>query len=145
MDNTVITIEGELVLVKVNKTQGFFIQVSEITPDKFKKGWWDIKFFPLVPTKEFKLREASWKLDEDQIRGAEFTMNHVPHQLFKVEYEGNIPEVKTNANSPVPLPKPKLVKKPESSFLKTELIPGFNEREPEKPRSYERSYLKLVK
>jgi hypothetical protein len=145
MDDSVITIEGELVLVKINRVQGFYIKIINVTPDPFKKSWWNVKFFPLVPTKEFKLREASWKLDEDQIRGAEFTMNHIPHQLFKVEYEGITPEFKTNADSPVPLPKPKLVKKLDSSFLKTELIPGFNEREPEKPRSFERSYLKLVK
>ncbi len=119
MDNSVITNNGEIVLVKVNKVQGFYIKIIDVTPD-YKPGWWNVKFYPLVPTKDFKLRETVWKLDNQQIRGEEFTMGGIPHQLLKVEYEVKIPEAitkKQDADAPVPLPE-KIESKHERSYLK---------------------------
>lgn len=128
MDDSIITNDGEIVLVKINKVQGIYIKIINVTLDPLKKGWWMVKFYPLIPTKDFKLREAVWKLDEQQIRGEEFTMNGIPHQLFKADYEVkqsderpkyNITN-KQDVDAPVPLPE------------KT-------------PSKHERPYLKLVK
>jgi len=129
MDDSVITVNGEIVLVIVNKVQGFYLKIIDVTPD-YKPGWWNVKFYPLIPTKDFKLRESIWKLDNQQIRGEEFTMNSIPHQLFKVEYEVKAPDVsakKIDADAPVPLPESK-----NTNIVKT-------------TSKHERPYLKLVK
>lgn len=83
MDETIIVNPGEIVLVKVNNSQGFYAYVVDIVADS-KPGWWQIKLSALIPTPDFELRELNWKLDDSQIRGAEFTMNTILHQLCKV-------------------------------------------------------------
>lgn len=150
MDNSVITVNGEIVLVKVNRVQGLYIQIIDVTLDPYKKGWWNVRFYALIPNKEFKLKEVIWKLDEGQIRGVEFTMNGVPHQMVKAEYEvkkTEVPIQKQDADASVPLPS--AIKKPkqDDGFFKTHLIPGFKDQKVEgKPRkTSEVSYLKLVK
>lgn len=85
MDDTIITNPNEIMLVKVNKTHGFYAYVVDVEAD-IKPGWWQIKMCPLIPTADFKLPEVIWKLDSNQIRGLEFTMNDIPHQLFKVDF-----------------------------------------------------------
>ncbi len=88
MDETIITNPGETILVKIGKEKqlGFYARVIDVVADKFKRGFWVVRFYPFVPTKDFKLIEMSWKLDDQQIRGEEYTMNDVPHRLFKVEF-----------------------------------------------------------
>ena len=86
MENSVITIEGNIVLVKVNRSSGFYILIKDIFSDEIKKGWWNVVFYPLVPTQNFELQEVTWKLDDSQIRGTEFTMNQVYHQLIEVKF-----------------------------------------------------------
>lgn len=137
MDNSVITNPEDIILIRVNRAQDFYAKIIDVTVDSYKKGWWNVRFYPLVPTKDFKLREAIWKLDDQQIRGEEFTMNGIPHQLFKVEYEVKTPDerpkynitktVNQDADAPVPLPENK-----DTNITKAE-------------SKYERPYLKLVK
>jgi len=101
-DETVITNPGDIILVRIGKEkqQGFYARVNDIVADH-KKGWWSVTFSPLIPTKDFKLHEIGWLLDNDQIRGQEFTLNGVPHQLFKVEFLDN---KDSYPDDPVPLP-----------------------------------------
>lgn len=123
MNDSIITNPEDIILIRVNRAQDFYAKIIDVNIDPYKKGWWLVRFYPLVPTKDFKLKEAIWKLDDRQIRGEEFTMNSIHHQLFKVEFEVKAPEVitkKQDADAPVPLPG------------KT-------------PSKHERSYLKLVK
>lgn len=88
LDITIIANPGEIILIKVGKEkqQGFYAKVIDVTADKIKRGFWVVTFYPLIPTKDFKLMELSWILDDQQIRGQEYTMNDVPHQLFRIEF-----------------------------------------------------------
>ena len=88
MDDTIITNPGDIILIKIGKEKqlGFYAKVIDVVADKFKRNFWVVRFYPFVPTENFKLITMSWKLDDDQIRGQEFTMNGVPHQLFKVKF-----------------------------------------------------------
>ena len=88
MDNTIITNPGDIILIKIGKEKqlGFYAKVIDVVADKFKRGFWVVRFYPFVPTENMKLTIMPWQLDNDQIRGQEFTMNGVPHQLFKVEF-----------------------------------------------------------
>lgn len=95
MDNTIITNPGEIILIKIGKEKqlGFYAKVIDVIADKFKRNFWVVKFYPFVPTPDFKLVVMSWLLDDDQIRGQEFTMDGIPHQLFKVKFpEGEVIE-----------------------------------------------------
>jgi len=129
MDNSVITIEGDIVLVKVNRSSGFYILIKDIFPDEIKKDWWNVTFYPLVPTSNFELKEVTWKLDDSQIRGAEFTLNKVYHQLIEVQFS-NKKEV------------PHIPPAKEIGFFKTELIAESNDKKQKK--TSKRKYLKLV-
>ena len=46
-----------------------------------KKGWWQISFLILA----IPLKTMTWILDDEQMRGQEFTMNSVPMQIKRVE------------------------------------------------------------
>jgi len=95
MDDTIITNNGEVILILVGKekTKGFYALVTDVTADLVKRNFWVVKFALLVPMKDWKLREVSWLLDDQQIRGEEFTMNGVPHQLFKIDILKKIEEI----------------------------------------------------
>lgn len=70
---------NDLVLVHVEDKPAFFARIEEVDPDA-KAGWWQVKLLILnVP-----LRVVTWMLDNQQIRGAEFTMGGVPLRLQKV-------------------------------------------------------------
>ena len=60
---------GEVLLVHFQNTPAFFIRVEDISPDH-KKGWWQMSFLTLT----IPLKKITWILDEQQIRGADFTM-----------------------------------------------------------------------
>lgn len=115
MDETVITNPGDIILIRMGKpaTSGFYAKIIDVTADH-KRGWWQVRFNPLVMTSDFKLIELMWKLDNDQIRGQEFTMNQVPHQLFKVEFPDN---GDSYPDDPVPLPT-SVKKKPTLTLIK---------------------------
>lgn len=72
-------VENDNVLVHVEDKPAFFARVEEIAPD-IKKGWWRVKLLILQVPVFF----TSWILDNDQIRGADFTMNGTPIRIEKV-------------------------------------------------------------
>ena len=70
---------AELVLVYVEEKPTFFARVEAVDADR-KAGWWQVKLLILnVP-----LRLVTWVLDNDQIRGNDFTMGGVPVRLERV-------------------------------------------------------------
>lgn len=61
--------KGEVLLTYFQDNPGFFVRVENIQPDR-KKGWWRMTFLILaVP-----LQTLTWILDDDQMRGSDFTM-----------------------------------------------------------------------
>jgi len=121
MDNTIIVNPGDIILIKIGKEKqlGSYVKIIDVVADKFKQNFWIVRFHPFVPTEDFKIITMAWKLDDDQIRGQEFTLNGVPHQLFKVKFpEDEITEPeKMFKDDPVPLPKLKNADK-KKTFLK---------------------------
>lgn len=91
-------LEHDNILVYVENQPAFFARIEEITPD-IKKGWWRVKFLALrVP-----LLVTTWILDNEQIRGAEFTMNGMPIRIEKV-IAPETPSVKNSIPQDEPAP-----------------------------------------
>lgn len=84
MDNSVVTIPGNIILIISNQKEGIYAYVDDIAPDS-KPGWWRITFQILLPTPDFKPIKKMWILDDQQIRGQEFTMGGIKHQLQKTD------------------------------------------------------------
>ncbi|MFQ5865654.1 MAG: hypothetical protein ACE5IW_10530 [bacterium] len=72
-------VEKELVLIYIEDKPAFYARVEEITPD-VKPKWWRVKF--LVLTLPLKL--LTWIIDDEQIRGTEFTMSGTSVRIEKV-------------------------------------------------------------
>ena len=53
MDNSVVTIPGNIILIISNQKEGIYAYVDDIAPDS-KHGWWRITFQILLPTPDFK-------------------------------------------------------------------------------------------
>ena len=70
---------GQVLLVTIHTKPAFCARVEDIRPDR-KKGWWQIRLLVL----SLPLRTLTWILDDDQIRGAEFTMQGHPVRLERV-------------------------------------------------------------
>lgn len=70
------TIEQDLILVYAQGQPLFFARVEKIEPD-VKKGWWRLTMLVL----QIPVRIVTWILDEEQIRGADFTMGGIPIRL----------------------------------------------------------------
>jgi hypothetical protein len=83
--------ENDLLLVYVDHKPGFFARVEEILPD-VKPSWWRIRLLPLgLDNLDYKT--MVWILDEEQIRGAEYTMSGIPMRLEKIPpYRPSPPE-----------------------------------------------------
>ena len=71
--------ETENILVYIENKPAFFARIEEIAPDT-KKGWWRVKLLVL----QVPLFVTTWILDDEQIRGADFTMNGTPIRIEKV-------------------------------------------------------------
>ncbi len=72
-------IESDLVLIHIENKPAFYGRVEEITTD-VKPKWWRVKFlFLTVP-----YQVSTWTLDNEQIRGADFTMGGTPMRIEKV-------------------------------------------------------------
>lgn len=143
MDNTIIVNPGELTLVKVGKNSPncFYALVKDIVADQKKHGWWVATFYPLVPTKDFKLNEISWILDSQQIRGESFTMGGIEYQFCKLEFLGEPKFIeKKNANASVPIPK-----KSQKRIVPDYLSLVVDNVAAEKAKVYERTNLTRVK
>jgi hypothetical protein len=91
MDDTIVTIPGNIVHVKFdkNKNRGLYIYISDVLADPIKKNWWSVRFFALIETGTPEPVENSWLLDDQQIRGEEFTMDGTVIQLFKTNFTTN--------------------------------------------------------
>lgn len=74
--------EGDLILVHADKKPGFFARVEVITPD-VKRGWWRVRFLP-IGLDNLGYKTLVWILDNDQIRGADYTMSGVPMRIERV-------------------------------------------------------------
>ncbi|MBN2011447.1 hypothetical protein JW960_19095 [candidate division KSB1 bacterium] len=78
-ENKKSIVENDVVLVHVQEKPAFFARVEKIVPD-MKKGWWQVTFLMLkIPLEVFV-----WILDNEQIRGADFTMNSIPIRIEAV-------------------------------------------------------------
>jgi hypothetical protein len=84
MDDSVVAIPGNIILIISDQKEGIFVYVDDITPDS-KPGWWRVNFQILIPTLDFKPLRTLWILDDQQIRGQEFTMGGIKHQLQKTD------------------------------------------------------------
>ena len=71
--------EGEVLLVFFQNEPAFFIRIENILADK-KRGWWHVQFITLT----LPINEMSWILNNDHIRGGEFTMQDNPVHLERV-------------------------------------------------------------
>lgn len=69
----------DLVLIHVEHKPAFFARVEDINPD-MKRGWWQVKLFMLA----LPLKVVTWIIDEEQIRGAEFTMGGAPIRIERI-------------------------------------------------------------
>jgi len=78
-DKGAAVLSGDLALVYVENKPAFFARVEKIDPD-IKSGWWRVKLLIL----NLPLKLATWMLDNEQIRGADFTMGGVPIRLEKI-------------------------------------------------------------
>lgn len=72
-------IEKDVVQIYIEEEPSFFARIEKIVAD-MKKGWWQVTFLML----KNPLSDFIWILDNQQIRGAEFTMNNVPIRIEKV-------------------------------------------------------------
>lgn len=70
----------DLVLVHIDHKPSFFARVEDINPD-YKRGWWHVKLFVL----SLPMRVVTWIIDDEQIRGADFTMGGTPVRLEKIQ------------------------------------------------------------
>jgi hypothetical protein len=70
---------GEVLLVHFQEKPAFYIRIDQLAPDR-KKGWWQVNFTALTLPSE----HIVWLLDNDQIRGADFTMQGNPIRLERV-------------------------------------------------------------
>jgi hypothetical protein len=72
-------IENDLILVHIQNQPAFFARIEQISPDT-KKNWWQVTLLALqLPVQHF-----TWILDENQIRGEDFTMGGIPVRIEKV-------------------------------------------------------------
>lgn len=83
--------EKDLILVYVENRPIFFARIEKITPDH-KRGWWRLQLLVL----QVPLLVTTWILDDEQIRGADFTMGGTAIRIEKV-----IPPVEVSAPEPV--------------------------------------------
>ena len=60
---------GEVILIFFHDKPTVFARVESITRER-KRGWWQMNFLALT----FPLKKMAWILDDDQVRGGEFTM-----------------------------------------------------------------------
>ena len=89
-------IENDLILVNVHGKPGFFGRVEKIVP-YMKKKWWQITLLIL----QVPVHKVTWTLDDNQIRGQEFTMGGVPIRMEIVTIpEDEEPIVDTEMEEP---------------------------------------------
>jgi hypothetical protein len=70
---------GEVLLFHFSEKPGFFARIEDIQSDR-KKGWWQFSFLVL----SIPLQKMTWILDNDQMRGGDFTMSGEPIRIERV-------------------------------------------------------------
>lgn len=71
--------EQELVLIHIDNKPALYARVEKITAD-IKPKWWQVKFLMLT----FPLQLVTWIIDDEQIRGADFTIGGTPIRIEKL-------------------------------------------------------------
>ena len=91
--NTKMFRTGEVILIYFHEKPTLFARIEDIRAD-IKKGWWKVTMLPLM----IPLQPVTWILDNDQLRGAEFTMQQNPVRIERVvaPETDNAPEEKDN-------------------------------------------------
>ncbi|MDZ7291651.1 MAG: hypothetical protein ONB44_17415 [candidate division KSB1 bacterium] len=87
---------NDLVLVHLENKPAFFARIERIDPD-YKRGWWQVKLFILA----LPLQVVTWIIDDEQIRGADFTMGGMPVRIEKIH-----PPAETNLEEIAATPEP---------------------------------------
>jgi len=84
-------VKGDIVLIHIDEKPAFYGRVENISPD-MKPKWWQAKLvFFTVP-----YQITTWILDDEQIRGADFTMGGTPIRIEKIvipqdeDHDGNV-------------------------------------------------------
>jgi len=72
-------IEQELVLIHIENRPALYARVEKITSD-IKPKWWKVKFLMLTIPPQI----VTWIIDDEQIRGADFTMGGTPIRIEKL-------------------------------------------------------------
>ena len=72
-------LENDVILIYIQDKPAFFARIENITTD-IKKGWWRVRLLIL----QVPLMVTTWILDNEQIRGADFTMGGTPIRIEKV-------------------------------------------------------------
>lgn len=78
-NNNESILEKDVVLVYIDNNPTFFARIENISPDN-KKGWWRVGLLIL----QIPLMVTTWILDNEQIRGADFTMGGTPIRIERV-------------------------------------------------------------
>ena len=78
-NSTKSIIENDIILVYIENNPAFFARIEKIYPDT-KKGWWRVELLIL----QIPLMVTTWILDNDQVRGDDFTMGGTPVRIEKV-------------------------------------------------------------
>lgn len=94
-------VESDLVLIHLENKPAFYGRVEKISPD-VKPKWWRVKFLFLT----FPHQITTWIIDDEQIRGADFTMAGTPIRIERVvvpedESPGEAFETKEGAQDPL--------------------------------------------
>ncbi|MBD3383574.1 hypothetical protein GF407_01495 [candidate division KSB1 bacterium] len=71
---------GEVLLAVINETPAFFLRIENIIADR-KPDWWRLEFLVLT----LPLVQTTWIVDDEQIRGAPFTMAGKPVRMERVK------------------------------------------------------------
>ena len=88
-------IENDMILIHIENAPAFFARVEKISSD-VKPGWWRIKLLLL----SLPVKIVTWILDDEQIRGAEFTMSSTPVRLEKIDLPVDSEDEETTKNKP---------------------------------------------
>ncbi len=88
-------IENDVILVYIQNQPAFFARVEKIAADK-RKGWWQVTLLIL----NIPLTTITWIVDDEQIRGDEFTMQGIPVRIERVVAPGPIPEKQAAPDEP---------------------------------------------
>jgi hypothetical protein len=71
---------GEVVLLYFHDKPTLYARIEQMQPDR-KKGWWQLSLLLLtIPT-----QSLTWILDDDQVRGADFTMQGNPIRIERIK------------------------------------------------------------